>query len=287
MSWYSYLASLMLTTLVSLASGFGGLFGGAAPAPETIRRTLPWAPGVTNAVFELSNTRGDVHIVAEDRSDISVVATRTVERQGDSSDPGPAVDFRRDGDRTLVCGDASHCGCTVEWPRDERRGRDDERTKVRVDFEVRLPKRATLNVCAVNGDLMKVEGIEGPYNLHHVNGDLEMVRVRGAGRASTVNGDVVATFDAAPQGAAEFKTVNGRVDVTLPASLSADLRLKTMNGGLYTDFETTALPVKPVAERRDGRFMYRSNRYASVRVGQGGPELTFETLNGNVQVRKR
>ena len=290
MSWYSYVASLMLTTLVSLASGLGGLFGtaagAAAPAPETIRRTLPWSPGVANAVFELSNTRGDIHIVAEDRADISVVATRTVERQGNGNEPGPAVDFRREGDRTLVCGDASHCGCSVEWPRGAR-WRDDERTKVRVDFEVRLPKQATLDVCAVNGDLMKVEGIEGSYNLHHVNGNLEMVRVRGAGRASTVNGDLVAAFDVAPQTPAEFKTVNGKVDVTLPASLSADLRLKTMNGGLYTDFETTALPVKPIAEQRRGRFRYRADRYVSVRVGKGGPELTFETLNGNVQVRKR
>ena len=57
MSWYSYLASLMLTTLLSLASGLGVLFGNAAPGPETIRRTLPWSPGVANAVFELSNTR--------------------------------------------------------------------------------------------------------------------------------------------------------------------------------------------------------------------------------------
>lgn len=290
MSWYSYLASLMLTTLVSLASGLGGVFGtvagdAAVAAPKTIRRTLPWSPGA-NAVFELSNTRGDIHIVAEERTDISIVATRTVERQGDSNNPGPAVDFRREGDRTLVCGDATHCGCNVEWPRGAR-WRDEERTKVRVDFEVRVPKRATLDVCAVNGDLMKVEGIEGSYNLHHVNGDLEMVHVRGIGRASTVNGDVVATFDAAPQGPGEFKTVNGKVDVTLPASLSADLRLKTMNGGLYTDFETTVLPVKPIAEQRGGRFTYRADRYASVRVGKGGPELTFETLNGNVQVRQR
>ena len=81
--------------------------------------------------------------------------------------------------------------------------------------------------------------------------------------------------------------VNGRVNVTLPASLSADLRLKTMNGGLYTDFDTTPLPSRSTAERRDGKFIYRADRYASVRVGKGGPELTFETLNGDVQVRKQ
>jgi hypothetical protein len=33
--------------------------------------------------------------------------------------------------------------------------------------------------------------------------------------------------------------------------------------------------------------VYRADRYAAVRVGGGGPELVFETLNGDVQIRKR
>jgi hypothetical protein len=58
-----------------------------------------------------------------------------------------------------------------------------------------------------------------------------------------------------------------------------------MNGGLFTDFETTALPqTAATAERRGNRFVYRSNRTVSVRVGSGGPELSFETLNGDVRV---
>jgi hypothetical protein len=39
-----------------------------------------------------------------------------------------------------------------------------------------------------------------------------------------------------------------------------------------------------VAERRGGRFVYRSNQFTLVRAGSGGPELTFETFNGSVRV---
>ena len=283
MAWYFNALSLIITALVTLVPGIGSFLGAQPQVPETIRRSMPW-PGAP-AVFELSNINGSVRIVAEDRHDISIVATRTVERVG--SEPEPTVDFRQEGERVLVCGDARRCGCHVDWPRDEHRRGDDDRTKVRVDFEVRLPKSATLDVCTVNSGTLKVEGTEGRYTLRNVNGDLEMVRVRGAGRASTVNGDLEASFTAPPDAAAEFRTVNGHVDVTLPASLSADLRLKSMNGGLYTDFETTPLPSKATGERRNGRFTYRADRYASVRVGKGGPELTFETLNGDVQVRKQ
>jgi len=281
MNWYVQAVSLVVTALVTLLPGLGYWLTAAA-APETIRRTMPWANG---HVFELSNVTGAVHIIAEDRNDVSVVATRTVEQAG--TEPEPTLDFRQEADRLLVCGDSRRCGCHIDWPRDGRRYDREERTRVRVDFEVRLPKSATLDVCAVNGGTLKVEKTEGRFTLRNVNGDLEMVSVRGAGHASTVNGDLEASFAAPPDASAEFKTVNGEVDVTLPASLSADLRLKTMNGGLYTDFETTPLPARTTTERRNGRTVYRSDRYASVRVGQGGPELTFETLNGDVQVRKK
>jgi hypothetical protein len=40
----------------------------------------------------------------------------------------------------------------------------------------------------------------------------------------------------------------------------------------------------PVAERRGGGFVYRSNQFTLVRAGRGGPELTFDTFNGSVHV---
>jgi hypothetical protein len=63
------------------------------------------------------------------------------------------------------------------------------------------------------------------------------------------------------------------------------LRMKTLNGGLYTDFDVTVMPSAPVvAERRNGTFVYRNDRFAAVRVGRGGPQITFEGVNGDVHV---
>jgi DUF4097 and DUF4098 domain-containing protein YvlB len=82
-----------------------------------------------------------------------------------------------------------------------------------------------------------------------------------------------------------LKTLNGNVDATFPATLSADFVLKTRHGELLTDFDVEVLP-QPVAaaERRNGKFVYRSNDAARVRVGQGGPEISMETMNGDVRV---
>jgi hypothetical protein len=45
------------------------------------------------------------------------------------------------------------------------------------------------------------------------------------------------------------------------------------------------MPSAPVvAERRNGKFVYRNDRFAAVRVGRGGPLITFEGVNGDVHV---
>jgi len=56
----------------------------------------------------------------------------------------------------------------------------------------------------------------------------------------------------------------------------------------YTDFDVTALPGRPaVSERRDGKFVYKTNSFYGVRVGRGGPELKFDAFNGDIRIRQR
>ena len=60
------------------------------------------------------------------------------------------------------------------------------------------------------------------------------------------------------------------------------------NGKVYTDFDTAHLAgMAPVAERRDGKFIYKSDRGVGLRVGLGGPDLHFETLNGDIRILQR
>jgi hypothetical protein len=77
--------------------------------------------------------------------------------------------------------------------------------------------------------------------------------------------------------------------VTMPDRLAATLRMKSFNGGLFTDFEvqSTPAPKRVAAERRNGMYVYRSTDFTTVSVGGGGPELTLETLNGDVRVLRR
>jgi hypothetical protein len=75
------------------------------------------------------------------------------------------------------------------------------------------------------------------------------------------------------------------LEVYFQPGLSADLLFQTMNGGIYTDFDVTARATAAAqGEQRDGKFIYRSKGPHGARVGQGGPELSFNTLNGSIRL---
>ena len=159
--------------------------------------------------------------------------------------------------------------------------------EVAYNFIIHVPRATELRLHTVNGDV-KTEDTAGKFDVKDINGGITMTNLAGSGTADTLNGPTIVKFRENPKADSYFKSFNGKVDVTFQPSLSADLRLKTFNGHAYTDFEVTALatPADP-AERKNGKFVYRSNRFNSMRVGSGGPELKFETFNGDIHIQKQ
>jgi hypothetical protein len=160
--------------------------------------------------------------------------------------------------------------------------------KFNYDFKVRVPRDVKLELRAVNNSHVSVEGTSGDYSIYNVNGPIEMKDIEGSGIIHTVNGGVKVTYARNPREATSFKSVNGSLDISFRTGLNADVKMKTMNGGLYTDFDVSSMPVAATAaENRNGKFVWSSRRMTGVRIGQGGPELQFETLNGNVMIKNR
>jgi DUF4097 and DUF4098 domain-containing protein YvlB len=121
-----------------------------------------------------------------------------------------------------------------------------------------------------------------------VNRGIEMTEVGGAGRVHTVNGAIKVLFAKNPAGKCSFGTVNGSIETSFRPNLNADVRVKTFNGSAYTDYDVTTLPrTVSAGERRDGKFVYRSDDFNGMRIGNGGPELKFDTLNGSIRIINR
>jgi DUF4097 and DUF4098 domain-containing protein YvlB len=125
---------------------------------------------------------------------------------------------------------------------------------------------------------MKVTGVNGRIAVEEAVGPIEL---------RTVNGGIVADLRATPASGMVLRTINGGIRLWLPANTAADLWMKTMNGGLFTDFDSRNLPAAaPVAESRNSRRVFRSDRRTAVRIGEGGPRIDLETFNGDVRVQK-
>ncbi|HEX7235387.1 MAG TPA: DUF4097 family beta strand repeat-containing protein, partial [Gammaproteobacteria bacterium] len=157
---------------------------------------------------------------------------------------------------------------------------------IEYDIEVRVPRGATLEIATVSDGDVTVEDVNGEFDLSNVNGAVRLVRAGGSGSIHTVNGDVDASFARSPSEPTSFKTVNGELDVTFPANLSAELAFHTMQGDVFTDFDVASLSTPPDVQRNRGRYVMNTNRNSAFRVGAGGERHSFNTLNGDIYVRK-
>ena len=253
---------------------------------RTLTRTLRLG-GAGDRTLDVRAVTGAIHVIAADVSDVQIEVRRVTRARSDGdlreAERDVTLDFidnesrvravvREAGD--VVCGEPSNRGRT--WR---------PRYEVAFEFTIRVPRRINLQLCAMNGDEIRVEGTDGEFDINHLNGRITMTDIRGSGSAETLNGRVTVSFAEAPRGMSWLKTLNGDVEATFPAGLSADLQLKTRHGELLTDFDVQMLPPPaPAAERRNGHFLYRSDGSAHVRVGRGGPAISMETMNGDVRV---
>jgi hypothetical protein len=251
-----------------------------------ITRTLAFT-AASGRLLDVRNITGFLHVTAGDGPDVQMSIHKTIRARSDGDKAQAERDVRLDfGERAprveAIVRDRRNQACGE----DSRNDREWDRVyyDVRFDFTIRVPRDVQLRLCTINSGDLTVDGTRGDFDVDNVNGRIDMTAVSGSGHAHTVNGGVKVSFTANPRAASSFKTVNGNVDVYFQDGLSADLRMKTMNGGLFTDFDAQALPsLASSGERRNGRFVYRANEFTRVRVGRGGPEITFETLNGNVR----
>ena len=257
-------------------------------ATRTIEDSVP-VGGERELVVIVDNMFGAIHVTAHDRDTIELKAVETVrgKLQADLDRARAEVGLRTEHEPGRVAFRVRRLddkGCTdCNWGRNRWDG-----YTVAYDIELKIPRNAAVDLSNVNGDTV-VEGVRGDFEIHNVNGGMRLTGLEGSGKLSTVNGRIDAAFAGAPKSATSFETVNGKVDVTFPPDLKADLAFETMHGDMFTDFETRPIAAAAQSsepERNGGKFLFRSGRPSSVRVGAGGPTYSFKTLNGEIYVRK-
>lgn len=252
---------------------------------ETIHRTLTLSGSPMRLVVD--NVDGYVHVTGSTGSSVRVTAHKTI-RAETASDLAQAksevkLDIAEHPGSVSIYYDAP-------WRCSEGRGCSGDHRRfynVTYDIDLEVPREARTVVSTVNNGDLHLNGTGGDFDAGNINGAIYMSAISGSGDVHTVNGPISVHFARNPSGPCSFKSINGQLDVFFPHELSADLLFKTFNGQIYSDFDVEPRAAPAAAtERRDGKFIYHSNRLSGGRAGRGGPELTFDAFNGSIRLHR-
>jgi hypothetical protein len=270
-----------LATLLAAA----GIASADVVETRELDETIPVAAGQPLTVI-VKNITGSVRVTEHDRDRVEMHAVETIraDLQSDIERARSELQLRTESEPGRVAFRVRRAG-------DDDRGRNwgwGNHYVVEYEIEVRVPRGTTLDVGTVNDGDVTAEGLSGDFRLANVNGEVRLIGATGSGSVRTVNGDVEASFARAPAEPSSFHTVNGDLDVTFPNDLSADLKFKTMHGDVFTDFDVVSVAQAPTVDRNrnGGRAMVRMNSNSAFRVQSGGETHSFNTLNGEIYVRK-
>ncbi len=158
---------------------------------------------------------------------------------------------------------------------------------------IETPVNTNLQLRTVNGPAIDVSGINGDHEIENTNGGIHLNNVSGSVVAHTQNGAVIVSLDRiSGTKPMSFTSMNGKIDVTMPATTKARLRLKSDNGAIYSDFDVKLEPdaTKPLVEDNrgsNGKYKISIDKAVTGTINGGGPDYTFQTMNGNILIHKK
>ncbi|MEX2604168.1 MAG: hypothetical protein WD361_08185, partial [Gracilimonas sp.] len=165
------------------------------------------------------------------------------------------------------------------------------RKKNNLEFEfnlqLKIPHYLMSHISTINGGEVVVEGLSNGLNTANINGSVFVNNVAGPVKAQTVNGNVRVEYEETPSGEADFHTVNGIIEVIAPKNLSVVVTFKSLHGELYTDFEQIKYLQNRVKKNSNGTTLFSIGKTTPIQIGEGGPEMRIQLLNGNAYIKQR
>ena len=208
--------------------------------------------------MDVASTNGAIHIVGENRKDIALTVRVTAHASG------------KDAVQQLVQQVKIIIDGTIHDEGPQASGIF-SRSGYSASYTLHVPLHFASKVDSLNGGI-DIEQVEGTLRLHTTNGGIKLTEVRGDVQAHTVNGGIKASLGGDPWQGSGFtaKTVNGGVHLVVPEHCSAHLTADTVNGGISVNFPVTV----------QGAI----GRHLDTNLGQGGPTIHLQTVNGGISV---
>jgi phage terminase small subunit len=281
---------------IALIAGYGSCFaqskGDKLQAKEHISKQITLQQAASNSVFALYNIWGGIKVEGYSGNQVIIEIDQTIEADNAEEMAKAKQEFKLGFDQkadTIVAYTAAPYDTRPHQWRDNDRQGERRHYIVKLEYTVKVPNNMNLKVSTVNNGIVNVSDVYGRLNVNNVNGAITIVNAKNTTNARTVNGGVTVNYLANPTEPSTYSTINGKVEVTYKNNLAANLQFKSMNGQFYTDFDNTEiLPTEVVKTetRKDNSTTYKLNKNTQIKVGAGGKLFKFETLNGNIYIKK-
>lgn len=243
-------------------------------------RAFEWSGRMgSGQTLEVKGIVGDIRATLASGNQAEVVAFK----RGDEDDfHQVAIEMAEAGDRIIICavyGDWNHgqdrCNPDRERSRDDNEGSHRNiDMDVEVDYEVRLPAGVEFEGVVVSGDI-EADDLRSDVSVNTVNGTISVVTT-GRARANSVSGDIEIEMGDFSGGDLDFHTVSGDITLWLPSDFSADVDFNSLSGDFETDFDMNI---------RGKRHRWVGSQIEGT-IGGGGRELSFNTVSGDVELRR-
>ena len=167
-----------------------------------------------------------------------------------------------------------------------------ESWKKAIDLTIKVPTKTSLKLSCLNNGNIKVDNVEGEIEVNNTNGAVTLKNISGSAVAHALNKDVIVTFNRVdPKKTMSFSSLNGDIDITFPSNFKATAKLKSTQGDIYSDFDISEQEVvkdflKEEKRKEGGKYRISFESGIKVKINGGGPEVLFETFNGDIYIRK-
>jgi len=277
--------------LILLIAGWGHVFAQKSEkitASDHISKKFTLKAAAGKSTLALYNTWGSVKVEGYNGSEIIIEADETIHGRNAEDVEKARAEFKAGFIQTV-----DSIIVYTAAPQDNRPGYRNGYNEwqgyyVELDYTVKVPNGMNINVATVNNGDVSVNNVYGLLSVRNVNGPIAITNAKGATNAHTVNGNLSVTYLNAPADACSYYTLNGKLEVTYPAGYTGDVQFKSFNGQFYTDFDNTqsVATEATVEKNKSGATTYRLNKNRRIRIGNGGKLSTFETLNGNIYLKR-
>lgn len=285
----------MNKTILILLAGTALIFSAARPDQkefsEQIKKEFTLTGNASGTTLYIYNLSGSINIEGTSGNKVTVDIEKTVSAESAADLEKGKKEFRfeagQDNDSIIVY---------MAEPFNMRPHSNnnykhyDPPYEFNADFTVKVPSGINLEVSTINNGAIEINNVAGILQVNNINEGITITNAGSKTDVHTINGEVNVTYAANPSAESSYETINGDIRISYRPDLSADIKFKSMNGDLFTDFpDAELLPVSAtkVREKKGGSMIYKLNKTTTVRFGKGGKTFSFETLNGNVYIKKQ